>query len=61
MDAILLLMIGLIGVGGAIVFWRLAREVLVEVDDSRMVWFGFGMGWTAFCEGLYLFLQERLL
>lgn len=61
MDAILLLMIGFIGVGGAIAFWRLAREVLVEVDDSRMVWFGFGMGWTMFCVGLYLVLEERLL
>ena len=51
--------IGIIGVGGATVFWRLVREILVEDDDRWMVLFGFGMGWTLFCAGLYLLLQER--
>lgn len=61
MGVILFLMVGFICVGGGLVFSRLVSGIVLEDKERRVVLFGFGVGWTAFCMGLYLFLQERML
>ena len=61
MGVVLFLVVGFICVGGGVLFARFLADLAVEDKHKGMLLVGFGVGWTAFCAGLYLFLQEGLL